>query len=80
MHAATQGKNVLRKEPMSKDISDTDSFVFNDKFTSKLVKVKISTIAATKVSSPKQPQSRKLCLLVCELSYFESGMCDLQCE
>ncbi|KAJ0099957.1 hypothetical protein Patl1_21925 [Pistacia atlantica] len=33
--ACVKGKNVLRKEPMSKDIAEDDAFFFNDKFTSK---------------------------------------------
>lgn len=40
---------VVSQEPISKDVLDTDVFYFNDKFTSKLIKVKISTVAATKV-------------------------------
>jgi cullin 3 len=30
--ALIKGKNVLRKEPLSKDINETDVFHFNDKF------------------------------------------------
>ncbi|MEW5303513.1 MAG: hypothetical protein WDW36_006197 [Sanguina aurantia] len=56
--ACVKGKNVLRKEPMSKDISDTDAFLFNDKFSSKLVKVKISTIAATKEGETEKAETR----------------------
>ena len=44
-----KGRNVLRKEPISKEVAEDDQFFYNDKFTSKLVKVKISTVAATKV-------------------------------
>ncbi len=47
--ACVKGRNVLRKEPAGKDVGDGDVFFFNDKFTSKLIKVKISTVAATKV-------------------------------
>ncbi|WVZ73666.1 hypothetical protein U9M48_021949 [Paspalum notatum var. saurae] len=52
--ACVKGKNVLRKEPMSKDISEDDTFYFNDKFTSKLVKVKIGTVVAQKESEPEK--------------------------
>lgn len=37
--ACVKGKNVLRKEPMSKEISETDVFHFNENFQSKLIKV-----------------------------------------
>ncbi|KAJ0667331.1 putative cullin protein, neddylation [Helianthus annuus] len=42
--ACAKGKNVLRKEPMSKDIVEDDVFFFNDKFSSKFYKVKIVRI------------------------------------
>jgi hypothetical protein len=35
---------VLRKEPRSREINDTDTFVFNEKFTSRLFRIKINTI------------------------------------
>mmetsp|Transcript_27729 Transcript_27729/g.70664 ORF Transcript_27729/g.70664 Transcript_27729/m.70664 type:complete len:735 (-) Transcript_27729:440-2644(-) len=56
--ACVKGRNVLRKEPMSKDVSDTDDFVFNDKFTSKLFKVKISTVAAAKEGEVEKAETR----------------------
>uniref|UniRef100_A0A453D9E9 Cullin family profile domain-containing protein n=1 Tax=Aegilops tauschii subsp. strangulata TaxID=200361 RepID=A0A453D9E9_AEGTS len=56
--ACVKGKNVLRKEPMSKDISDSDAFHFNDKFSSKLVKVKIGTVVAQKESEPEKQETR----------------------
>ncbi|KAG8044276.1 hypothetical protein GUJ93_ZPchr0130g6529, partial [Zizania palustris] len=46
--ALVKGKNVLRKEPMSRDISDYDNFYVNEKFTSKLFKVKIGHSGHTK--------------------------------
>lgn len=57
--ACVKGKNVLRKEPMSKDISEDDTFYFNDKFTSKLVKVKIGTVVAQKESEPEKQETRQ---------------------
>uniref|UniRef100_A0A453PK45 Cullin family profile domain-containing protein n=1 Tax=Aegilops tauschii subsp. strangulata TaxID=200361 RepID=A0A453PK45_AEGTS len=57
--ACVKGKNVLRKEPMSKDISEDDTFYFNDKFTSKLVKVKIGTVVAAKESEPEKQETRQ---------------------
>ncbi|KAK9675872.1 hypothetical protein RND81_11G037400 [Saponaria officinalis] len=57
--ALVKGKNVLRKEPMSKDIGENDSFVFNDKFTSKFYKVKIGTVVAQKESEPEKQETRQ---------------------
>ena len=56
---AAQGKNVLRKEPMGKDIEETDTFAFNDKFTSKLHKVKIGTVLAQKENEPEKAETRQ---------------------
>lgn len=36
---------LLRKEPMSKEIQPSDRFFFNDKFTSKYTRLKISAVA-----------------------------------
>lgn len=57
--ACVKGKNVLRKEPMSKDIVDTDTFLFNDKYTSKFFKVKIGTVAAQRESEPENQETRQ---------------------
>ncbi|KAI5077363.1 hypothetical protein GOP47_0007187 [Adiantum capillus-veneris] len=57
--ACVKGKNVLRKEPMSKDISEDDVFVFNDKFSSKFYKVKIGTVTAQKESEPEKQETRQ---------------------
>ncbi|KAE8682398.1 Cullin-3 [Hibiscus syriacus] len=57
--ACVKGKNVLRKEPMSKDIADTDNFLFNDKFTSKFFKVKIGTVAVQRESEPENQETRQ---------------------
>ena len=57
--ACVKGKNVLRKEPMSKDIEETDTFHFNDKFTSKLHKVKIGTVSAQKETEPERTDTRQ---------------------
>lgn len=35
-----KGKNVLRKEPVGKDVNDDDIFHFNDKFKSQTLKVR----------------------------------------
>ena len=53
-----QGKNILKKEPMSKDVNDTDVFSFNDAFTSKLHKVKIGMVSAQKESEPEKTDTR----------------------
>ncbi|KAK4261129.1 hypothetical protein QN277_004173 [Acacia crassicarpa] len=57
--ALVKGRNVLRKEPMSKDVAEDDSFFVNDKFSSKLYKVKIGTIVAQKESEPEKLETRQ---------------------
>ncbi|KAL5724941.1 Cullin-3A [Ranunculus cassubicifolius] len=57
--ACVKGKNVLRKEPMSKDIGEEDAFFFNEKFTSKFYKVKIGTVVAQKESEPEKQETRQ---------------------
>uniref|UniRef100_A0A166B5D3 Cullin neddylation domain-containing protein n=1 Tax=Daucus carota subsp. sativus TaxID=79200 RepID=A0A166B5D3_DAUCS len=57
--ACAKGRNVLRKEPMSKDIGEDDIFFFNDKFTSKFYKVKIGTVVAQKESEPEKLETRQ---------------------
>ncbi|KAG6429704.1 hypothetical protein SASPL_107757 [Salvia splendens] len=57
--ACVKGKNVLRKEPMSKDIGEDDVFSVNDSFTSKLRKVKIGTVVAQKESEPEKQETRQ---------------------
>ncbi|KAL8200691.1 hypothetical protein R6Q59_003665 [Mikania micrantha] len=57
--ACARGKNVLRKEPMSKDIGEDDTFFFNDKFASKFYKVKIGTVVAQKESEPEKQETRQ---------------------
>nr|XP_043632731.1 cullin-3A-like [Erigeron canadensis] len=57
--ACAKGKNVLRKEPMSKDISEDDDFFFNDKFSSKFYKVKIGMVVAQKESEPEKLETRQ---------------------
>ncbi|KAJ9510776.1 hypothetical protein QJQ45_027594 [Haematococcus lacustris] len=53
-----KGKNVLRKEPLGKDVSDDDKFIFNRAFTSKFFKVKISTVAASKEGESEKAETR----------------------
>ncbi|GAA0171568.1 ubiquitin-protein ligase [Lithospermum erythrorhizon] len=57
--ACVEGKNVLRKEPMSKDIDKNDIFFFNGKFSSKFYKVKIGTVVAQKESEPEKQETRQ---------------------
>lgn len=57
-----QGRNVLKKEPMSKDINETDHFVYNSSFHSKFYKVKIGTVSAQKETEPEKQETRqKVC-------------------
>ncbi|WJX88059.1 Cullin-3A [Trifolium repens] len=57
--ALVKGRNVLRKEPMSKDVVEDDAFFVNDKFSSKLYKVKIGTVVAQKESEPEKQETRQ---------------------
>jgi cullin 3 len=57
--ACVKGRNVLRKEPMSKEVNDDDVFVFNERFTSKLLKVKIGTVSAQRESEPEKRETRQ---------------------
>ena len=53
-----QGKNVLRKEPMGKEVGEDDVFVFNEAFSSKFYKVKVGTISAAKETEPEKAETR----------------------
>ncbi|KAL1194519.1 Cullin-3A [Cardamine amara subsp. amara] len=57
--ACVKGKNVLKKEPISKEIGEEDSFVVNDKFASKFYKVKIGTVVAQKETEPEKQETRQ---------------------
>lgn len=57
--ACVKGRNVLSKEPMSKDIGEEDDFYFNEKFSSKFYKVKIGTVAAQKETEPEKQETRQ---------------------
>jgi cullin 3 len=57
--ARIQGKNVLNKEPMSKDINQDDVFTFNEGFTSKLFKIKIGTVSAQKENDSEKAETRE---------------------
>ncbi|CAI5462909.1 unnamed protein product [Closterium sp. Yama58-4] len=54
-----RGKNVLRKEPVGKEVGDDDMFHFNHKFTSKFFKVKTGTISAQKETEPEKAETRQ---------------------
>jgi hypothetical protein len=55
---AAAGKNVLRKEPMSKEVEESDSFTFNEAFSSKLYKIKIGTVSAQKEGEVEKQETR----------------------
>jgi len=46
--ACVKGRNVLRKEPMSATVEQTDAFTVNDRFDSKSKRIRIGTVAAQK--------------------------------
>ena len=56
--ACVKGKNVLRKEPMSKEVLESDTFSFNDKFHSKLVKIKIGMVSARQETEGEKAETR----------------------
>lgn len=67
---------MLKKEPMGKDISESDVFSFNEEFHNKLYKIKIATVSAQKESEPEKQETRhkvsnlnRLCLLVASHAY-----------
>lgn len=57
--ALVKGRNVLRKEPMGKDVSEDDTFYVNDRFSSKLYKIKIGTVVAQKESELEKLDTRQ---------------------
>ncbi|KAF3969525.1 hypothetical protein ACB098_01G287600 [Castanea mollissima] len=57
--ACARVKSVLRKEPIGRDIAEDDNFSVNDKFSSKLYKVRISTVAAQRESEPENQETRQ---------------------
>ena len=49
---------------MSKDINESDSFLYNSSFHSKFFKVKIGTVSAQKETEPEKQETRqKVCLV-----------------
>jgi len=57
--ALVKGRNVLKKEPMGKDVSEDDTFYVNDRFSSKLYKIKIGTVVAQKESELEKLDTRQ---------------------
>ena len=53
-----KGRNVLRKDPPTKRVEESDTFHFNDAFSSKLMRVKIGTVSAGKESEPAAQKTR----------------------
>eukprot|EP00899_Mesostigma_viride_P019647 jgi/Mesvir1/27684/Mv07403-RA.1 len=56
--ACVKGKNVLKKNPVGRDVDPEDVFSVNDTFTSKLYKVKVGTVIAQKESEPEKVETR----------------------
>ena len=50
---------MLRKEPMSREIGEGDSFAVNDGFASKLYKVKIGTVSAQRENESEKAETRE---------------------
>ena len=55
---AKPSQRILTKEPKGKEILPNDSFIVNDGFTSKLVRVKISTVSAKSETDPERQETR----------------------
>jgi len=51
-------RNVLLKEPKSREVNDDDVFTVNDNFTSKTVKVKLMAVSSTKEGEQEQTDTR----------------------
>ena len=49
---------MLRKDPPTKRVEESDTFHFNDAFSSKLMRVKIGTVSAGKESEPAAEKTR----------------------
>ena len=64
-----QGRNVLKKEPLGKEINEDDVFSFNEEFHNKLYKIKIATVSAQKESEPEKQETRH------KVSYCASHPC-----
>ena len=60
-----QGRNVLKKEPVGKEINEGDVFSFNEDFHNKLYKIKIATVSAQKESEPEKQETRHKVSLNC---------------
>ena len=57
--ACVKGKNVLKKSPAGKDVNDGDTFSVNDAFASRLFKVKIGTVSASRSEAePERAETR----------------------
>ena len=57
--ALVKGKNVLGKDPMSKDVLKNDYFFVNDNFSNRSYKVNIGTVIAQKQSEPENLETRR---------------------
>lgn len=77
---------VLVKHPKSRDVSPTDSFVFNDAFTAPLAKIKIAMVA-NKVETVEQrgetnekvDEERRF-LTEVRFYYYNQSVCNVQFE
>ena len=57
--ACVEGKNVLKKDPETKDVSEGDLFSVNENFIGKSYKLTIRTVSAEKESDPKKVEIRQ---------------------
>lgn len=57
--ALVKGRDVLRKEPMNEYVSEIDAFFVNDKFSSKLYKIKIGSVVAETEPEPEKLKTQE---------------------
>ena len=67
---------MLKKEPMGKDISESDVFSFNEEFHNKLYKIKIATVSAQKESEPEKQETRHN---MCQLTFLLTDVYAIFC-
>jgi len=50
---------ILRKEPVGRDVDDTDSFSFNEEFSAKQLRFKVGTVSAQKENEAEKQETRQ---------------------
>merc|ERR1711957_556785 len=50
---------ILRKDPVGRDVDDTDSFAFNEDFSAKQLRFKVGTVSAVKENEAEKQETRQ---------------------